>query len=108
MYCINHTIDVNSKLLKKKCVYLANSAEISFCLKLKDFGIECPNLCPFFLKGEKIQLDYLLEKHYDLECLYCTRKKNKLRNNFEEYKIYCVLRKNFDPNCRLCPFTVYK
>ena len=89
------------------CIYSLRAQDISFCLKLKEVISTCPALCPFFVEGESEYYQYALEKQYDVNCLYCTRKKSSLQNNTEEQIFYCTLYENRQLFCSMCHFASY-
>ncbi len=96
-----------SKLCKINCIYSLQANDISFCLKLKEVNIACPVFCPFFVEGESEHYQYALEKQFDVNCLYCTRKKSSLQHNTEELIFYCTLYENRQPFCSRCHFASY-
>ena len=89
------------------CMNLLKAKNISFCLKYKEVITKCPLYCPFFVEGKPGHYQDALEKQYDIDCLYCTRKKIQQRNNRKELVFYCTLYKNSEHFCSRCPFALY-
>ena len=90
------------------CIYLLQANNVSFCLHLKEVLFECPARCPFFAEGIPAHYQEALENQYDIDCLYCTRIKVSQQITIDDLMFYCLLRENFHPFCRMCPFALYK
>lgn len=111
---INNSIVITANPYNKKdhcqinCMYLLKAKNISFCLKYKEVINKCPLFCPFFVKGKPGHYQYAIEKQYDIDCLYCTRKKVLQDKNCNKMKFYCTLYKNSEPFCSRCPFALYQ
>ncbi|MHA2246618.1 MAG: hypothetical protein ACXADY_16875 [Candidatus Hodarchaeales archaeon] len=90
------------------CIYNLHAKNISFCLKYKEVTFECSERCPFFTKGKPIHYQDALDKQYDIDCLYCTRKKVLQQKNANEVMFYCTLYRNPRPFCSMCQFALYK
>ena len=96
-----------SKFCEINCIYSLQAQDISFCLLLKEVNIKCPAFCPFFVEGESEHYQYTLEKQYDINCLFCTRKKSSQHKFTDELIFYCTLYENPQPFCGMCPFASY-
>ncbi len=90
------------------CKYLLKAKNISFCLKYKEVITKCPLKCPFFVEGKPGHYQDAIEKQYDIDCLYCTRKKVLQQKNNNEPMFYCSLYENPQPFCSSCPFALYQ
>ncbi len=90
------------------CIFALHAKNIQSCLKLKDINIDCPPKCPFFVKGKPGHYQEALDKHIDIDCLYCTRKKDLDQLSKDEWVFFCSLTVNPNPFCRMCLFAKYK
>ncbi|MHA2247681.1 MAG: hypothetical protein ACXADY_22220 [Candidatus Hodarchaeales archaeon] len=89
------------------CIYKLLAKNVSFCLKYKDVIFNCPTKCPFFTAGESGHYQKALQKQYDIDCLYCTRREVSQSNAIDSQKFYCMLNKQFHPFCSMCLFALY-
>ena len=114
MSCFNKLIEVALEEQNRRngdtmnCIYKLHTKNVSFCLKFKEVTFECPTKCPFFTAGEPVQYQDALQKQYDIDCLYCTRREASQLNAIDSLKFYCILNKQFHPFCSMCLFALYK
>jgi hypothetical protein len=96
------------KLNKLNCIYSLLGQDISFCLLLKEANLDCPEKCPFFKQGKPETYQGAIEKEFNVDCVYFTRKKhdNEQLENTSEF--YCTLYDNSHPLCKMCFFVIYK
>ena len=90
------------------CIYLLRAENICFCLILKEVNSKCPVRCPFFTEGVPGSYQDALERDFDIDCLYCTRKQVPLGNIAEMITFYCTLYKTSYPLCIRCLYAKYK
>ncbi|MFX1285494.1 MAG: hypothetical protein ACFFB5_17785 [Promethearchaeota archaeon] len=90
------------------CLYLLQAKNVCFCLKLKEITVKCPPCCSFYIAGEPASYQDALEKQYDIDCLYCTRREVSQPNAIETPMFYCRLYFQFQPFCGSCQFALYK
>lgn len=86
----------------KNCRFLLLAKHSSFCLKLKEENLDCPPRCPFFVEGRPGDYQDALEKQYDVNCLFCTRRKLSHLTPNDELAFFCDLRKNPQSFCSAC------
>jgi hypothetical protein len=89
------------------CIYSLHAKNVCFCLKLKEVTFECPTKCPFFTKGKPTHYQSALDKQYDIDCLYCTRKKGLQQTTSDSLMFYCTLYYQSQPFCAMCQFALY-
>ncbi len=95
------------KHCQMNCMYLLKAKNISFCLKYKEVISKCPLLCPFFVEGKPGHYQDAIEKQFDIDCLYCTRKKVPQQKHNNEPTFYCSLYENSRPFCGRCLLVLY-
>ncbi len=113
MTSINKVIEITINPQKRNpdkglnCIYTLQSKNIQSCLKLKEPNVQCPPNCPFFVAGKPVHYQEALEKQLDIDCLYCTRKKNLDQLSKDKWVFFCTLEDNPNPFCSMCLFAKY-